>query len=64
MKQEKEGGKVHFASLMNLCHSKNAELETKSTKNTKVELHSEATLTKMIRGLMQYLQNKDHQHHK
>ena len=35
-----------------------------STKNTKVELYSEATLWKMILDLMQYLQNKDHQHHK
>ena len=35
-----------------------------STKNTKVELYSEATLWKMIPDLMQYLQNKDHQHPK
>ena len=28
----KEGRKVHFASLMDLCHLKNAELETKHTK--------------------------------
>ena len=33
-----------------------------STKNTKVELYSEATLKKMILDLTQYLQNKDHQH--
>ena len=39
----KEGRKVHFASLMDLCHLKNAELETKH-KKTKVELYSEATL--------------------
>ena len=38
------GATVHFASLMDTCHLKNAELETKSTKNTRVELYSEATL--------------------
>ena len=31
-----------------------------STRNTKVEFYSEV----IFRGLMQYLQNKDHQHHK
>ena len=35
-----------------------------STKNTKVELYSEATLWKMSLDLMQYSQNNDHQHHK
>ena len=34
------------------------------TKNTKVELFSEAILWKMILDLMQYLHNKDHQHHR
>ena len=29
----KEGGKVHFASLMDLCHLKNAGLETKHQKH-------------------------------
>ena len=33
------GATIHFASLMNICHLKNAELEA-STKNIKVELHS------------------------
>ena len=33
MKQEKKGAKVHFASLMDLCHLKNAELETKHQKS-------------------------------
>ena len=27
-----KGAKVHFASLMDICHSKNAELETKHQK--------------------------------
>ena len=35
-----------------------------STKNTKVELYSEATLWKTILDLMQYSLDKDHQHHK
>ena len=38
-----KGAKVHFASLMDICHFKNAELEA-STKNTKVELYSEVIL--------------------
>ena len=38
-----KGIKVHFASLMDICHLKNAELETKH-QNTKVELYSEAIL--------------------
>ena len=37
------GAKVHFASLMDICHLKNAELEAQ-TKNTKVELCSEVIL--------------------
>ena len=40
-----KGAKVHFASLMDICHLKNDELiGDKSTKNTKVELYSEATM--------------------
>ena len=35
-----------------------------STKNTKVELYSEAILRKMIQDRMRYLPSKDHQHHK
>ena len=38
-----KGAKVHFASLMGICHLKNAELEAKHTKY-KVELYSEAIL--------------------
>ena len=36
--------KVYFASLMKICHLKNAELETKAPKIQKVELYSEVTL--------------------
>ena len=32
MKQGRKGRKVHFASLMDICHLKNAELETKHPK--------------------------------
>ena len=32
MKQGRSGATVHFASLMNICHLKNAELETKHQK--------------------------------
>ena len=38
------GAKVHFASLMDICHLKNAELEAQGTRNTKVELYSEVIL--------------------
>ena len=37
------GAKVHFASLMDICHLKNAELEAKH-QSTKVELYSEVIL--------------------
>ena len=36
-----KGRKVHFASLIDICHLKNAELETK---HQKYKLYSEATL--------------------
>ena len=55
------GAKVHFASLMDICHLKNAELEA-NTKNTKVGLHLEVILLKTTQGLTQYSLNKDLQH--
>ena len=39
-----KGIKVHFASLIDICHLKNAEMEKKAPKYIKVELYSEATL--------------------
>ena len=55
------GAKVHFASLMDICHLKNAELEAKHQKyKGRVVLRSD--IVKDIRGLMQYSLNKDHQH--
>ena len=43
-----KGRKVHFASLMDICHLKNAELETRTPKIQRSGLYSEATLKKMI----------------
>ena len=52
--QEQEGGfsgntkrkkkKVHFATLMDICHLEKSELERKFHKNTKDVLYSEVTL--------------------
>ena len=56
-----KGRKVHFASLMDLCHLKNSELEP-SIKSTKVGLCSEVILRRIIQDRLQYLQNNDHQH--
>ena len=57
------GAKVHFASLMDICHLKNAELETKHQKyKGRVVLRDD--IVRDDSGLMQYSPNKDHQHHK
>ena len=59
-----KGAKVHFASLMDICHLKNAELEAKHQKyKGRVVLRGDI-VKKTIRGLMQYSLNKDYQHHK
>ena len=53
---------VHFASLMNLCHLKNSELEPQLQKyRGRVVLRDD--IVKMIQDHTQYLLNKDHQHH-
>ena len=55
------GAKVHFASLMDICHLKNAELEAKHQKyKGRVALRGD--IVKSDRGLMQYLLKKDLQH--
>ena len=55
------GAKVHFASLMDICHLKNAELEAKHQKyNGRVVLRGD--IVKDDSGLMQYSLNKDFQH--
>ena len=54
-----KGAKVHFGSLMDICHLKNAELETKhQTYKGRVVLRG------VIQDLMQYSLKKVHQHHK
>ena len=59
-----KGIKVHFASLMDISHLKNAELEAKHQKyKGRVVLRGD-TVKKMILDLMQYALNKGHQHHK
>ena len=51
----------HFASLMDICFLKNAELET-NAKNTKVELYPVVILYKTIQGFMLYSLYCDLQH--
>ena len=41
---QRDKKKVHFATLMDICHLKNAELEPKNYKNTKAESCSVVTL--------------------
>ena len=55
-----KGAKVHFASLMDICHLKNAELETKHQKN-KGRVVLRGDIVKDDSGLMQCSLNKDHQ---
>ena len=56
-----KGAKVHSASLMDICHLKNAELETKHQKyKGRVVLRGE--IGKDDSGsFLQYSLNKDHQ---
>ena len=55
------GATVHFASLMDMCHLKNAKLEAKHQKyKGRVVLRGD--IVKTIQGLMQYSLNKDLQH--
>ena len=57
-----KGAKVHFASQNGHLSFEECRIGGKAPKNTKVELYSEAILSKMILDLMQYSLNKDHQH--
>ena len=55
------GATVHFASLMDICHLKNAGLETKHQKyKGRVVLRGD--IVKDDSGLTQYSLNKDLQH--
>ena len=57
------GATVHFASLMDICHLKNAELEAKHQKyKGRVVLRGD--IVKDDSGLTQYSLNKDHLHHR
>ena len=64
MKQGTKGAKVQFASLMDICHVKNAELETKHQKYKGRVVLRRRHCEKMILVRLQCSQNKDHQHHK
>ena len=57
-----KGIKVHFPSMMDTCHLKNAELEAKHQKY-KGRVVLRGGIVK-IQDHTQYLLNKDHQHHK
>ena len=59
-----KGVKVRFASLMDICHFKNAELETKAPKIQRSSCTPRRYCEKTIRVLVQYSSNKDLQHHK
>ena len=58
-----EGRNVHFASLMDLCHLKNPELEPQSLKN-KGRVALRGDIVKDNSGPFALVLNKDHQHHK
>ena len=62
-KQGRRAEKFIFASLMDVCHLKNAELETKH-QQYKGRIVLRGDIVKDDSVLMQYSQNKDHQHHK
>ena len=61
MKQGTKGAKVHFASLMDICHLKSAKLETKHQKY-KGRVVFQGDIVKDDSGSYAVLQNKDHQH--
>ena len=56
-----KGRQVHFASLMDLCHLKNTELELLYQKY-KGQVVFRGDIVKMILVRTQYSLNKDHQH--
>ena len=58
-----KGAKVHLASLMDICHLKNAKSETKHQKY-KGRVVLRGHILKVILDLMQYSRSKDHQPHK
>ena len=64
MKQETAGATVHFASLMDICHLKHAELEAKHQKH-KGRVVLRCDIVKDDSGSYAvFALNKDLQHHK
>ena len=61
--EEAKGRKVQFASLMDLCHRKNSELEPQFQKY-KGRVAFRGDIVKMMQDRLQYLLSRDHQHHK
>ena len=60
-----KGAKVHFASFMDICHLKNAELEAKHQKYNKGRVVLRGDIVKDNSGSYAvFTENKDHQHHK
>ena len=59
----KVGKTAHFASLMDICHLKNAELEPKFQKY-KGRILFRGDIVKNDSGSDAVLLSKDHQHHK
>ena len=59
-----KGETVHFASLMDICRLKNAELETKAPEVQGSSCAPRRHCEKTNRALMQYLQSKDHLRHR
>ena len=56
-----KGARVHFASLMDICHLTNADMEAKHQKyKGRVVLRGD--IVKDDSGSSQYSLNKDHQH--
>ena len=60
----KEGRKVHVASLKDICHLKNAELEAKHQKYKGRVLLRVDVVKDDSGSYASILWNKDHQHHK
>ena len=58
-----KGTKVHFASLMDICHLKNAELETKHQKY-KSRVVFRGDIVKDDFGSYAVFTEQSHQHHK
>ena len=63
LEAQRNESNVHFASVMDLTHLKNSELESTS-RSTQVELYFVDILWKMILELVKCLLNRAHLHHR